>query len=90
MMGEKVESAIDRHGNVVRLADEVETNYHPNCIGRVFVVSEIIPWDNCESGFMILAHLKDSRERVIRGVNGQGLDTNWFKVVKCQEISNET
>lgn len=88
-MAEIIDNAIDRDGNVIRIGDHVSTDFHPSCVDRVFVVFEINRHDNCESGFMILAHLKDSREREIRGVNGQGLDTNWFKVVKCPEISKK-
>lgn len=65
---------------VISLGDTVLTDYHPACVGCVFVVTRITPYGYCESGHMVLVHLKDEPERTLQGKLGLGLDTNWFKL----------
>lgn len=68
----------------IDIGDEVETDFHKNCLGRIFVVEEVNPYANCESGFMIVVHLKGHPDRKMKGSLGIGIDANWFKIVKKQ------
>lgn len=71
-------SAVLRDGATLSLGDEVETSYN-KCEGYIFVISDIKEDDNCESGFMVKAHLKGDPERPIKTKNDDGMDANWFK-----------
>lgn len=81
--------AILRDGTILAIGDEVETDYHPSCLGRIFVVYEINPWELCESGSMVVVHLQGHPERKILGFKKEGLhllgpdgiDANWFKKI---------
>lgn len=81
--------ALTRHGVVITIGDEVGTDWHHTCIGKVFIVETITPFELCESGFMIVAHLKTDPTRKLLGMKFEGvtkkipdgLDSNWFK--KC-------
>jgi hypothetical protein len=80
------QKAVLRDGTILSVGDEVVTNYHPTCIGKVFIVEEIIPYDYCESKTRVLVHLKDHPERKLYGYdkdkdseNGYGIDANWYK-----------
>lgn len=74
--------AIKRDGSAIELEDEVTTNF-PGCNGYVFVVEKIIIHPS-ESGYMVVAALKDDRKRKILGLKKEGLtfvdgiDANWF------------
>lgn len=81
--------AILRDGSVLEIGDEVTTNYHKKCIGLTFIVCEINPYPYCESGTLVVAHLKDDPERRIEGLKVEGrdfgppgIDANWFCKVK--------
>jgi len=78
-----------REGTELNIGDEVETNYHHTCEGRIFVVCEINPWPQCESGAMVVVHLQGHPDRKILGFKKEGLDlgpdgidANWFKKIK--------
>lgn len=79
--------ATKRDGTILKIGDEVTTKWR-GCEGFVFIISEINPYDSCESGSMVVAHLKGEPERVIKskfaGKDGRppGLDANWFEKVK--------
>lgn len=83
--------AILRDGTELDIGDEVTTNFR-GCKGHEFVICEINPYDTCESGFMVVAHLKGSPERKIKspfaGKDGrpEGMDANWFKKIKTTEV----
>ena len=77
-----------RDGNELSIGDEVEViGYHHTCEGKTFVICEITPYDNCESGAMVLVHLKGEPDRKIVGFQKEGyefnhppgLDANYFK-----------
>ena len=79
--------AIQRDGTKLFIGDEVvvKPGFHKNCEGRTFVVCEINPYPHCESGTMVVVHLKGSPERKIVGFKKEwhdlgpdGLDANWF------------
>lgn len=66
----------------VEIGDEVVTNFF-NCSGFDFVVARIHRSNHCQSGFLVVAHLKGDPSREIRGtviddVN-YGIDSFWFK-----------
>ncbi len=71
-------TATRRDGVVLTVGDKVTTDYHPACAGCVFTIATITPFDACESGHMIMAHLEHDAHRELRGT-GLGLDANWFK-----------
>ena len=76
-------TATTRNGEIISIGDEVETNWSPKCLGVVFVVFEINPFEDCESGHMVNVHVKGLPDRILKSSSGSGLDTNWFKAIKC-------
>jgi len=70
--------ATRRDGVIIGLDQEVTTDYD-RCAGRIFVVCKITAWEICESGHLVLVYLKGEPGRTLKGVEGLGLDTNWFK-----------
>ncbi len=70
-----------RNADFIEEGDEVLTDFHHTCAGVTFVVEKITPYDVCESGFLVLVHVKDNIERKMAGHTGMGLDTNWFKKI---------
>jgi hypothetical protein len=85
-----IQEVLLRSGEILRMGDEVTTSWHDNCDGNVFIVCEITPYEYCDSGYMVVAHLKGDPERKIRGFQKEGfvkpgpdgLDANWFKKIK--------
>ena len=75
-----------RDGTILRIGDDVTSNYR-GCVGHEFTICQINPYESCESGFMVVAHLKGSPDRPIKspfaGKDGrpEGIDTNWFKPI---------
>jgi len=69
-------------GSTLQEGDEVETRFHRSCLGVIFVVESITPYDACASGSMVIAHVKEDPNRKIVGSRGMGLDANWFKKIK--------
>lgn len=73
--------AKNREGIQFSVGEEImmidKYNIYPSMIGQVLVIEEIVQWDNCESGFMILVKHKASGNLFKRK-----LDTNWFKKIK--------
>jgi len=86
--------AVTREGEELRMGDEVTTNYHKDCAGKIFIVCDIVKYDNCESGFMVVVHLKDFPERKILGLKKEGhtfqdgLDCNHFNKVKSNAATS--
>lgn len=84
-----VDTATLRNGITLKIGDEVTTNIYPKCVGQVFVIEEMNEYAACDSGVIILAHLKDDPERKLRGfqkegyvqLKPEGLDANWFEKV---------
>lgn len=70
--------ATRRDGVEIKVGQQVTTDFHPECVGRVFIVIKFTPY-NCESGYMCLTHLDGAQDRELKGSSGLGLDTNWFK-----------
>ena len=76
-----------RDGTILNMGDEVETDAYPQCKGQTFVICEMNPWPGgCESGVMVVAHLKGDESRKLKGfkkegadLGPEGLDANWFK-----------
>lgn len=72
-----------RDGTTLEVGDTVTTNYK-GCKGYEFTICEINPYATCESGFMVVVHLKGDPTRVIKspfaGKDGRpsGIDSNWF------------
>jgi len=81
------DSAILRDGSRLNLGDEVITNYHESCIGKTFIVCNIIPHAHCESGTLVTVHLKGDEQRKMLGFKKEGMDfsdgidANWFKKI---------
>lgn len=83
-------NAILRNGDVLEIGDEVETNFHPTCKGQLFIICEMNKYQYCESGVLVVAHLKGYPERKITGLRVTsaegdmpiGIDANWFKKIK--------
>jgi len=79
-----------RDGTTLEIGDEVETNFHKSCMGKIFIVCEIHPYDTCESKSMVVVHLKGEPGRRLEGFKKEGhvsdrplgIDTNWFKKIK--------
>ena len=72
-----------RNGETIEVGDEVTTNWTSHCEGKVFVVEKITSHFNlCESGHLVLVHLKEDVERKLKGFTGNGIDTNHFTKVK--------
>jgi hypothetical protein len=71
--------------NVVQVGDEVTCSY-PQCEGHTFVVSKVSESNNCYSKFLVVAHLKGSPDREIRGIviDGihYGIDMSYFKLIE--------
>lgn len=73
-----------RDGTVLFFGDEV----YCDCAGRdyenkVFVITEMNDWDNCESKVLIVATNKDNLEEKATNLTPglKGLDANWFRKV---------
>lgn len=83
--------AVQRDGTILSICDEVEVKpgFNAKCDGLTFVVCEINPFPGqCESGTMVVVHLKGSPDRKILGfkkkghdLGPDGLDANWFKLI---------
>lgn len=79
--------AVLRDGTELHVGEEVTTDIYSKCVGQVFVVEEINPYEYCESGTMIIVHLKSDPERKMLGFKKEGwvkpgpdgIDANWFK-----------
>lgn len=83
-----------RNGEILTLGDEVTTAFHKTCEGKIFVVCEMNPYGHCESGMLIVAHLKDHPERRMEGFardgyqfqEPAGIDANHFKRVEVEKV----
>lgn len=80
--------AILRDGSTLEIDDEVTTEWHHTCIGTVFVVESITAHPGyCESGFLVVVHMKDDPTRKILGLKKEGkefpdgIDANHFKKI---------
>lgn len=67
-----------RDGSTLTIGSEVETRFHEKCDGVIFVVCKITPYAHCQSGFLVLVHVKDYPERLLKSSMSNGIDTNWF------------
>lgn len=70
-----------RDGTELEIGDEVETSWTVKCLGIIFVVFEIIPWETSESHTMVNVHVKGEPDRVLKSTTGLGLDANWFRKI---------
>lgn len=74
--------AVLRGGEILGEGDEVATEYHSSCVDKIFVIKSITKFAECESGYHVLAYMKDDEEKVLKGTtDGNGIDANWFKPV---------
>lgn len=73
--------AIKRDKTTICVGDDVETSYHPKAVGIVLTVSEIVEDPNCESGFMVKAHVKDHPAKTLKTKTEDRLDVNWFNKI---------
>lgn len=78
--------ALLRDGTFLNTGDEV--NILPGLIGynfldRVFVISEIIPFEWCESKSLVKVYQKETPSFIVAGRDGDGVDANWFKKVEA-------
>lgn len=85
-----------RDGTELEIGDEVETKF-PGCKGHTFIVCEINPYDCCESGTLVVVHLKGDPERKILGLKKHGhehwpdgIDACWFSKIKQNNIPPST
>lgn len=81
-------TAIKRDGTELNIGDEVEVvGYHKSCNGNTFIVCEITAYQFCESGFMVVVHLKGEPDRKLLGFKKEGhvfqdgLDANYFRKI---------
>jgi hypothetical protein len=79
--------AILRDGSFIEIGNEVQTDFYKSCIGLTFVVEQITPHDTCESGFLVVAALKEDRSKKLLGFKKEGftfkdgLDANHFRKI---------
>lgn len=84
-----------RDGTTLTMGDEVSTDFHPTCSGLIFVICEMNPFPGqCESGFMIVVHLKGEPDRKILGFKKEGMDLgpdgidgNWFRKIETKKCN---
>lgn len=73
--------AINRNGEEFKEAEEVMMADSPILysvmMGERLIITEIVPWESCESGFMVQVTHK-ATEKPFKNK----LDTNWFKKIK--------
>lgn len=73
--------AINRNGEEFKQGEEVMMADSPvlyrEMMGEILSITEIVPWESCESGFMVQVTHKAS-EKPFKN----RLDTNWFKKIK--------
>lgn len=73
--------AKNRKGVTFRIGEEImmvdSPIQYPAMLGQLLIIEDIIPWDNCESGFMIQVKHKETGKSF-----KSRLDTNWFKKTK--------
>lgn len=80
-------SAILRDGSVISEGDEVQTDFYKACAGLTFVVEQVTPHETCESGFLVVAALKEDRSKKLLGFKKEGLtfkdglDANHFRKI---------
>lgn len=73
-------------GTDIKPGDEVNMmkglpGTHAGHEDETFVVATVTPFDACKSGFNIIAELKSNRQIRTVGMDGRGLDANWFKKI---------
>lgn len=75
-----------RDKTILTMGDEVQTSFHKSCLGKTFIICEMNDFPGgCESGIMLVVHLKGDPERKITGLKKEGydwvegIDANWFK-----------
>lgn len=81
--------AILRDGSTLEVDDEVTTDFYPQSIDIIFVIESITSHAGyCESGFLVVVHMKDDPARKILGLKKEGrefpdgIDANHFKKVQ--------
>lgn len=73
-LGMKITEVMTRDGEVLKMGDEVTTDWHEKCVGQTFVICEMNAWSTCESGVLVVAHLKGDPSRRIEGFKKEGID----------------
>ncbi len=80
--------AIKRDGDVLQVGDNVRCLLYKKLLQEEFVVESITEnLGGCESGFMVVAHLKSDPSKRIVGMKKEehnfvdGIDANWFEKI---------
>lgn len=83
------EFAIQRDGAKLFIGDEVivKPGLNKKCEGLLFVICQINPYPDCESGSKVVVHLKGSPDRKLLGFKKEGhdlgpdgIDANWARL----------
>lgn len=73
-----------RDGTILFFGEEVWCDYAGRDYeNKVFVITEMNDWENCESKILIVATNKDNPEEKAtnRTIGLKGLDANWFRKI---------
>lgn len=76
--------AIQRDGTMLRLNEEVtiKPGLNSHYRGLTFIIIEMTPFGECESGTLCKVQVKGDESKVVKGTTGNGIDANWFKKVE--------
>ncbi|HNU15328.1 MAG TPA: hypothetical protein PKI55_12815 [Chitinophagaceae bacterium] len=80
--------AVKRDGSVIQVGDDVRCLLYKKLLQEEFVVESITENPGgCESGFMVVVHLKSDPSKKIVGYKKEGrnfidgIDANWFEKI---------
>lgn len=76
--------AIQRNGTILHLNDEVtiRPGLNSHYAGLTFIIIEMTPCGECESGTLCKAQVKGDESKVVKGSTGSGIDANWLQKVE--------